>query len=51
MIGLLVGVAILTAASGQDAAKAPWRTDVQAARDEALRDRRPCVILLYLDSK
>ena len=51
MIGLLTGLMILSSAAAQDPAKAPWRSDVHAARESALRDRLPCVIFLYLDSK
>ena len=49
MIGLLAGLAFLSTAALQE--PAPWRTDVQAARESALREQRPCVIFLYLDSK
>jgi hypothetical protein len=28
----------------------PWRTDVRAARREALREGRPCVLLLNIES-
>ena len=49
MIVWLASLAFLSAASVQE--PAPWRTDVQAARETALREQRPCVIFLYLDSK
>jgi hypothetical protein len=49
MIGWLAGLAFLSSATVQQ--PAPWRTDVQAARESALREQRPCVIFLYLDSK
>ena len=49
MIGLLAGLAFLSSAAVQE--PAPWRTDVKAARESALRERRPCIIFLYLDSK
>lgn len=28
----------------------PWLTDVKAARESALREGRPCVLILHLDS-
>jgi hypothetical protein len=30
---------------------APWRTDLDAARAEALRSARPCVILFRVESR
>jgi hypothetical protein len=39
----------LLSASLQEA-QAPWTTDVQAARASAVRQARPCVIFLYIDS-
>jgi hypothetical protein len=43
MIGLLLALSV-----SQD--PSPWRLDVTAARESALKQGRPCVILLALDS-
>ena len=34
----------------QDEAQAPWRTDVEKARQAAMLVGKPCVIILHVDS-
>ena len=31
--------------------RAPWRTDLEEGRAEALRGARPCILLLRVDSR
>lgn len=50
MMQALLGLAALFATGLQDAPPAPWRTDVQAAREAAVREKKPCVLLLFIDS-
>ncbi len=50
MMQMLLGFSVLLLAVRQEAPQAPWRTDVQAAREAAVQKGRPCVILLYVDS-
>jgi hypothetical protein len=50
MIGIWMGLAVLSWAPVQESVEAPWRTDVRAAREAALREGRPCVIFLFVDS-
>jgi hypothetical protein len=44
-----LGFSLLLLAA-QEAPQAPWRTDVQAARESAVQQGRPCVLFLYVDS-
>ena len=50
MMQTLLGMSVLLLAPPQDAPQAPWMTDARAARESALRQGRPCVLLLYVDS-
>ena len=50
MVPALFELAALLALGAQEPAPPPWRTDVQAAREEAVRLKRPCVLFLYVDS-
>jgi hypothetical protein len=45
LILLLFGLPL----AGQDRPGPPWRLDVEQARAEALREARPCVLLLNID--
>jgi hypothetical protein len=45
----LLSLSVLLCSAAQDALP-PWRTDVTTARESAVRDGRPCVLLLYFDS-
>lgn len=42
---VLVGVSY-----AQDEQKAPWRTDVKEARELALKEGKPCVLILNVDA-
>lgn len=48
MIRTLIQLAALLAL--QEAPPAPWRSDAQAAREAAVREKKPCVLFLYVDS-
>jgi len=50
MLGMLVGLAFLSCATGQESEKASWRTDPRDGREAALWEGRPCVLFLYVDS-
>ncbi|HLF92602.1 MAG TPA: hypothetical protein VJB14_04020 [Planctomycetota bacterium] len=50
MMNSLLELSVLLFCGSQEAPRAPWRTDVQAAREAAVQKGRPCVILLYVDS-
>jgi hypothetical protein len=47
MPGTIAALAFLALTAPQE----PWRTDVRAAREDAVRKRRPCVLLLYVDGQ
>lgn len=49
MMNALLNFSLLLAGP-QDAAPAPWTTDVKVARESALKQGRACVIFLYVDS-
>ena len=50
MSQLLLGLSVLFLGGAQEAPAAPWRTDVQAARELAVREGRSCVLFLFVDS-
>jgi hypothetical protein len=47
LLGLLLWSSCILAA--QERLEPSWRTDVDQARAEALRDRKPCVLILNID--
>jgi hypothetical protein len=50
MFNAILDLSILLLAGSQEASPPPWRTDAAAARESALKESRPCVILLLVDS-